>query len=443
MKHQTKTFFEHQKKTYDEIGWKPDDPRINQLEQLVLDAGIPIFTIGRHSIKAGQYVGVVRLASQTLQILPKIDYEGYFDASSSGDIRTKSEQSATRNLLTMLSYTHNIQLQARSLTALRDQPSDWFELLTRLFASELHSQMLSGVEHQYVQCEDNLAVIRGRWQISHQLAVHPHLHHRFDVCYDDFSPDTALNQVFKFVAHRLLQMTADTQNRRYLQDISDWLDEVTPYRAPIQTLLPRIRFNRLNERFRPTYNLARLFLENLVIQLTAGLEESFAFVLDMNRLFEEFIGKFITHHWKHIWNNLSPEVKIVLQSQGKRIFLADYLLPASGQAFQLIPDIQLTDDHRRVLLVADTKYKRLTDARPHFGVVETDLYQMLAYAIRLDCPRLLLLYPQADSTPIRAVMKIQDQSQTVMIATLNLHIPLENPGNLNEELRLVLNQLLT
>jgi 5-methylcytosine-specific restriction enzyme subunit McrC len=438
MKPEIVTLFEHQSKSYKDLKWASDDPRIGRLEKLVLDSQTPFFTFDRHSLRAAQYVGVVRLGNLTIQILPKIDYEGNSEDVIQGESRQKAEQTATRNLLALLTYTHDLQLRARDLAELKERPSDWFELLTRLFASELHTQLRSGLEHSYIHHEDNLPVIRGRWLISRQLAMHPHIRHRFDVSYDEFSPETPLNQIFRFVTQKLLLVTLDAQNRRYLQVIRDWLDEIPTIDEPIQSLISKVNFSRLNDRFRPAFNLAKLFLESQTFQLSTGDKEVFAFVLDMNRLFEEFIGNFIIRHWKSIEPKLFQEVKITLKSQGKRIFLAENLIPVGKPIFQLIPDIQFAASSGRILLIGDTKYKQLNPKSPHWGVSESDLYQMLAYSIRLDCPKLLLLYPQTNIGTIRSLLGIQNQNQTVRIATLNLHIPIENPGHLIEELHEVI-----
>ena len=62
--------------------------------------------------------------------------------------------------------------------------------------------------------------MKGRWQIEQQIRRKPHVRHRFDVIYDEFSPDTPLNRVFRYVIDALLLITQDAQNRSLLLDLA-------------------------------------------------------------------------------------------------------------------------------------------------------------------------------------------------------------------------------
>ncbi|MBK6989184.1 MAG: hypothetical protein IPH33_13750 [Bacteroidetes bacterium] len=51
------------------------------------------------------------------------------------------------------------------------------------------------------------------------------------------------------------------------------------------------------------------------------------------------------------------------------------------------------------LLIIDTKYKiRSNDDGLKAGVSQSDLYQMVSYAIRRNCKNVLLLYPYMESS---------------------------------------------
>ena len=66
------------------------------------------------------------------------------------------------------------------------------------------------------------------------------------------------------------------------------------------------------------------------------------------------------------------------------------------------------------------------------------MYQMLAYAVALDCPRTLLLYPQrAGSLPASAHFETLGHPHSVMAATINLRQRLDRPEGMIQELRQV------
>jgi 5-methylcytosine-specific restriction enzyme subunit McrC len=348
--------------------------------------------------------------------------------------------SATRNLLHLLSYTHDLRIHEQDVAPLMSQRSDWFELLTRLLAANLHRLMQCGLEHAYVVVEDTLSVIRGRWQLDRQLTQRPHMRHCFDVIYDEFSPDTPLNQIFRFVVEHLLLRTTDTSNRRLLGDVREWLADVQ-YPATVSTAhLRQINFTRLNERFRPAFNLARLFLESRVLQLEVGQHHTFAFMFDMNRLFEEFVAQFIIRHRGKVLPEVWSDADIRVQSQGKHEHLAERL-PDRRPVFRLIPDVMLLLPSGRPVVI-DTKYKQLDLEDRQAGVSQDDMYQMLAYMARLECLRTLILYPQPAATgAIRLEFEVQGRHGRLSIATINLRQPLSRPDALIAELRTVLEPL--
>ena len=277
--------------------------------------------------------------------------------------------------------------------------------------------------------------MRGRWRITDQLRRAPHLRHKFDVIYDEFSPDTPLNRVFQFVTEKLLLVAEDWENRRLLSDLRDWLSCVRRHANVSQADLDQVHFTRLNDRFLPTFNLARLFIENSVFQLMVGQRRTFAFVFDMNRLFEEFVAGFIEVHKDRILSGEWSDARVVPQSRGMRIHLAE-ILPGGRRVFGLVPDVMINRTSGKPLLVLDTKYKQLSKTREHLSVSEGDMYQMLAYAVSVGCPRVLLLYPQpAGSRPVSGAYQVINSPNFVMVRGVNLQQRLDRPDSLIQEMR--------
>lgn len=440
----TITLFEHQKRPYKDLNWDVDHPVIARLEGLNEAAGTELVRLRRTHLQATQFVGVIQAGEVTLQILPKIDFDPVGDADAQGDSRPfqAAVQSATRNLLHLLAYTQDLQVKEQDIAPLLRVRSNWFELLTRLLAMELQRQMKQGLQRAYVSFEDTLPVMRGRWQLDRQLTRRPHVRHRFDVVYDEFSPDTMLNRIFRCAVERLLFFSQEPGNRRLLRSVSRWLVDVERLGEIPQACLEAVHFTRLNQRFQPAFNLARLFLENQAFQLTAGQDRTFAFVFDMNRLFEEFVYRFITRHRRRILGNGWGEARLRYQARGRPIYLAERL-PAGKAVFRLAPDILLTRPSGRAVLVLDTKYKELAYDQQRLGIAESDMYQMLAYAVALDCPRTLLLYPQrAGSRPTSAHFETLGHPHSVMAATINLRQPLDRPEGMIQELAQVFTEVL-
>lgn len=447
---QTVTLFEHQQRTYTDLGWTADHPALAQIEHLNQETEGELLHLGYRYLKATQYVGVIRLDDVTIQILPKVDY----DPSGDADARYRSRphqtavQSATKNLLHMLSYTQGFNIREQDVVAMLEQRDDWFEILTRLLATNLHRLLKQGMEHDYITVEESRGTIRGRWQLARQLKRRPHVRHAFDVAYDEFTPDTLLNRIFRFVVERLLLQTRNRRNQRLLRDIQTWLQRAQRLNVVRTAQLEQVHFTRLNERFRPAFNLARLFLENTVFQLQRGTQRTFAFVFDMNRLFEAFVTNFLQVHRTEILPSVWQDVHFRKQSRGETVYLAERV-PAGKPHFRLQPDLLLISPRGRHRVIIDTKYKRLRPEQRGLGISRGDAYQMLAYAARFGCHRSLLLYPQGINTE-RTLVTLKtrvdehhrdEKGNFLVAASLNLRHPLDQPEPLIQALHRILKEI--
>ena len=116
--------------------------------------------------------------------------------------------------------------------------------------------------------------------------------HLFPVTYDEFTADVPLDRAFRFVVERLWGATRDGENRQILGELRQWLDEVT--------LLPSVTagdaspalLTRLNRRLSRSSTLPAFSLTVGPCLAVRDLS-AFAFVFDMNRVFEGFSVNFV------------------------------------------------------------------------------------------------------------------------------------------------------
>ena len=416
------TLFEFERINIEELGWSRDHPYLDLLERLNESAGDTLINVGRKSIKAAKYVGVIRAGDLTIQILPKIDYlESDVGAERKRPNRQRQEQSALTNLLHMLSYAEDLQLKEERRALTSAMPDDWFELLTYLFARELYTNVLSGPHRDYVRREERLPVMRGKWMISQQLSCHPHERHRFDLAYDEFELNTPLNQVFRYVIEQLLYLSRRAANQRLLLILRATLMDVKLLPSIDASMLDQIQFTRLNERFQTAFSLARLFLKRETLLLSPGCKALYAFVFDMNRLFEDFVWGFLYTHRKRIFPEKPEDIHLQKQAIGTSLHLIRDQANEK-EHIRLRPDILLHDSLGRTRLVLDTKYKRLGRDAFKPQVAESDLYQMVAYMTRFDCRQSLLLYPsEVTNGQLRKAYSVPETSKQIGVATLDLH----------------------
>ena len=124
----------------------------------------------------------------------------------------------------------------------------------------------------------------------------------------------------------------------------------------------QIHFSRLNSRFKDSYEFALLLLKKS-IPLFGKDKKSFAFLFDMNVVFEKFIG--------NIYKSIDSSTKTQYQKSFGNLLLK--------------PDIYMDN------LIIDTKYKRVKDIN---DLKRDDKYQMFVYGTNFGITNTMLLYPK-------------------------------------------------
>jgi len=344
-----------------------------------------LFEIGWRETRATSFVGVVQLPQTTLQVLPKM-YR-HEDAK---------EREATANLLFLLSYTRKLDVTEPEISRLTEQRAPFSEILFWIFARRLWDAVHREVLRGYVTIEDRLDVLKGRWLVAAQ-AGRPDgwRRDRFDVAYDEFTEDNLPNRLFKATVHRLSRWAQDTDTRPLLTqlravfaDVADVTPQPHDFDQAAQWMLRHRRRANEGHLYRPLLKLAQMFWTGTGPQPSPGRTETFAFLFDMNQLFEEFIAEFIRRELREIWHErLGWDMRVQKQNR------ACLWYEARQPRFWLHPDVRFVDEEENSILIIDTKYKELTADRKKW-VSDEDARQMYAYSRRFDSPRVVLLYPQ-------------------------------------------------
>jgi 5-methylcytosine-specific restriction enzyme subunit McrC len=282
----------------------------------------------------------------------------------------------------MLMVAHNLDVRDGDIARLATQQNGILEILIGLFCERLFAQLRRGVIRQYDPCEGNFAVLRGKLLVSEQLrlnAAHPErLYCRFDELHEDIP----LNQIFKAAIRLLLQVSRDLNNQRQLLELLLALEGISDVATPLLEW-NKVNFNRLNDRYRPAFGLAKLFLKGTPPDVTSGFARGFSLFFDMNTLFEQYVGRIAMRAFRPF----GVDVRL----QGPQRYLAFDEL-SGANAFAMKPDV-IGISNGRAKWIIDCKWKQLSEDDTRQGVQQADLYQMYAYANNYHCPNVVLLYP--------------------------------------------------
>lgn len=289
-----------------------------------------------------QYCGILNFDSSGVYILPKI-----------------SSRKAERNLdifIYMLLYSYDISVENEDIAAAKNKKSTILEILVRLFAKNLLKEFKKGLYKTYITQEDNLIKLRGKYLVNENVK-HNFTRNKIYCEYDEFSEDNELNRFFLFALQTLLPFV---KNKKLLKECELILCDVGTQKFDINRL--NIAFNRINHRFQQSYELAFLLLQKMIPMFTQE-KKSFAFLFDMNELFENFIGK--------IYKSLDRTTQMQRQKNYGSLVLK--------------PDIVTFD------MIIDTKYKKIGSRA---DLSTADKYQMFVYGTNFKIKNTMLLYPK-------------------------------------------------
>lgn len=353
-------------------------------------------------ISARNYVGVVQYDGIRVEVYPKIF----------ADFETEDLKQWQLNMLYWLSYCRKVKFPFSFADVSKLQFDDFLELLIYIFANYTEEIISNQPFQAYQAVSEETSYLKGRISFEdytkHNLITGKW--QNFYCTHEPFVYDNLFNRIIKYVTKRLLTVSENHLNQVRLNEILFILNEVTD--VPCTALdCDKVKLNPLFADHKHILDLCRLYLSNQVIDLEDEESNNFCFLIPMEYIFEDFIFGFISEKW--------PSLNIRSQS-------TDFLALNNGTSvFQIRNDIYFPGQ-----LIMDTKYKiRSNNDGLKAGVVQSDLYQMVSYAVRRDCNNVLLLYPEtAHSASVEVTFTVPSPmlSKVIAIDVRNINIVFDN-----------------
>ncbi len=337
------------------------------------------FTLDWKDLKATSYCGILNFENQDFYILPKI-------------VNRKKEEDDQQNLnvfIYMLMFSYDIKLSNEQIASCKNQPHMILEVLVQMFAKNLLDELKKGIFKEYILKEENLKVLKGKYLINENLKYN-FTHDKIYCKYDEFCENNTLNQLFLYTVKTLQKYVKD---KKLLKQCKLIFDEVEYKHFDINKI--NIHFNRLNYRFKTSFEMAILLLKQL-IPIFSKDKKSFAFLFDMNVLFEKFIARMV--------KDFDSSAKI----QNSNNF-GDLILK---------PDIILENQ------IIDTKYKKLNSLD---DLKQSDKLQVFTYGINYKVENVMLLYPKyLDDIDKKITLGENEKKIELKIRTIDLNYGKDN-----------------
>lgn len=364
-------------------------------------------------ISARSWVGVVRFSSFELQIVPKL---------------------AGRNvgLVKLIDFTSGLDCLRRfaAVQEFESKGNSLFDLIALLHAEACESIARGGLLADYREVEEDLPVVRGRLLVAQQYLRRFGQVDRVECRYDEQVTDIPENQLLLAAlvesARRVRNAAVQVRIRRLLGLFSSACSLGGIDLAELRTGLV---YNRLNEHYRTAHDLAWMLLDGLGVRnlLNGGDQECFAFLLDMNHLFESFVCRWLSRLL------MGTGLQLTAQHHANSILWdADRGKPYT----HIRPDILVHPiGQRHKALPIDAKYK-LYDEK---GLALGDVYQTFLYAFAWRSrdsgvlPRAMLISPSSSPSGTTVRLHVRDHTGAIggELVSIGIHIPtaLEEVGS--------------
>lgn len=331
--------------------------------------GNRFFTVQTNGIRFNQYVGVVQVGNQTIEILPKVD-------------KKEPEDEQTMNkwqsvLIDMLRQCHWLDQQAHQHAPLRIKHRSILEAYLALFLNHCEAILHRGLVKRYRQQEGNKYALKGKLMFAKNIRHNAFHAERFYTQHRVYDAQHLLNQILL----KAIKLVPRLSTRSHLKDkvgrlLLDFPE--LPDVAVNEALFQRIRYDRKTAHYEEAIHIAAMLLLHYRPDVTGGHQHVLAILFDMNKLWEEYV-----------YRQLKKQPGYTVAAQRKKQFW----LPEAGRSFKEIkPDIVLAKKGSDARIIIDTKWKTPDGNKP----ADDELKQMFAYNEYWEAGQAVLLYPNQD-----------------------------------------------
>ena len=309
-------------------------------------------------IKNTSYAGVIQLENERIHFSTKVKANLFYMLSS-----LKDEEA--------FCYDSDRLIEIK-------EGQNFFDILGRLFLNELEYIFKRGFYKKYVQKEENIRFLKGKLLIGKQVQNDIKKNVRFACSYGDLTFNNLENQIILKAVTLLIPLIRFNEDIRWnLLRFSHLLKEEVSLENIVPEDCNKIQFSRLNDYYAPIIQLSKVILRNYFIRSTsAGESIGFNFIVNMNKVYEDFITELIEE---------------VTEEQSR-----DYVVERQERFDSLVRERRIVGRPDVILRKKNTdKYPYIIDAKYKREDNNADYYQIIAYSLMIpsatDC---YLIYPK-------------------------------------------------
>lgn len=315
-------------------------------------------------ICAKNYVGLIQMKhGYQIQILPKIDSCGVTDTKCT--------------FLKMLRSMKDFPSKVFNEANLKTDQMNLYEVFINMYVQEVRNLVKKGIKSAYYSFEENVGFYKGKLVVNEHIKRNIVHKERFFVKYDDFSVNRAENRLIKSTLIKLIKISNSTENIKEMWQLLSSFEMIEPSINYVKDF-SKVVLDRNTKDYENLIKWSKVFLMDKSFTTFSGNASSRALLFPMEKVFESYVGRNI----KRALNDSDWDVS--LQDKGRYLF---------ESKFALKPDIVIKNENGRKIIL-DTKWKSLENSPRHnYGISQSDMYQIYAYAKKYQSSEVWLLFP--------------------------------------------------
>ncbi len=319
------------------------------------------------------YIGCFSTKRISIQVIPKIYDEELLNSPN----EIKKSLNLVYKLLEWSDYFSFVKFNASRIISNTDS---FLEIIISLFIDEFLIIHGRNNYREYRDIESEEIFLKGKILFNKSNDYNPTKSLRKFIQYDELSINNLINRIIKTTIFKLIGFTRKEYNIKKLRLGLLYLEEVDFINLN-SGLFKKIYFNNINREYKPIIQFAEMFFSSHQFELKAGTNETLAFSIQLNLLFENFVLKVLQNIYVG---------KYEVAYQKKRYLAEDNL---NNPKFQVKPDFMIVDTSKNTIMILDTKFKNPYPKTDKIGIKSSDIYQMCAYSICFNCNSIVLIYP--------------------------------------------------
>ncbi len=406
-----------------------------------LDNGLKFFKIYENCIIPQNFIGTINVDNISIEIFPKIP------------LRKGNKELEKERFLEILECIETFNENIFEDLEIGTQNMPILEIFISNFVKEIEKIVKKGLVYSYTNKSENIYYFKGKLDLTNHIKYN-FIENKFFMNFDELSVNSIENCLIKLGLEKVKYISTNIENKEIIYQLLAHFEEVNTIELDPTILFNKIIFNRKNDFYKKSLDLAKFFLldespYSIFFNDDRGVTGLF---FPMETIYESYIANKLR---QIINKKYSDKFSMRIQDNSHRVFdncrhngrKIDYK-KNNITFFRLIPDIIL--ESKNEIIILDTKWKELNNPEKNgkiynYNISHEDIYQLITY-IQIyqikenkNCKRASLIYPVNNNEENSLKENILFKNSNLEIGVY--FVDLSSEEKVNESLESILNDI--